>query len=110
MMTSHGICLDDTLICAKLNTLINQFFKILPLKESDEKTLVPYMSSLQRELLGLRDLIIELGADDSYLTLLSILEYLINNDCDVSIVRSEVFKSINIIKRIQLRYAKEGSG
>lgn len=109
MMTVYGTELSDDLFLSRINSLVNQFYKILPIKESGEPTLKQYMSSLQREMLGCQSLIVALQNDPQYLSLLSILQYLIENDCEVSTVRGEVFKAISILKKMHHRYmdAKE---
>lgn len=109
MKTRQGIDISKTMVMRRLNGMINQFYKILPIKESGEDTLQAYMLSLQREMLGCQSLVTALGNDPQYLTLLSILQYMIEHDCDVPTVRTEVFKSINILKRMQEKYdAMEG--
>ena len=112
MKTSCDIELDNELFAKKLHAFVNQFYKILPIKESGEPSLPQYMKSLQREMLGCRSLILALENDAQYLSLLAILQYLIDNDCDVATVRSDVFKAIGILKKMQARFSKlmrEGS-
>lgn len=101
MMTVRSIDVNSELVANKIGGYIGQFYKILPIKESGENTLVSYMSSLQREMLGCKELICALKNDQQYLTLLSILQYLIDNECDVGTVKTEVFKSISILKKLQ---------
>lgn len=109
MKTKYNTELSDDMVSARLAIMVNQFYKILPIKEESEPTLVQYMKSLQRELLGCKALMTALDDDAQYLSLLSILQYLIENDCDVATVRSDVFKAINIVKRLQKKYAtKDG--
>lgn len=109
MMTSHGLEIDREMLTSRLADLVNQFYKILPIKESAEHTLQKYLLSLQREMLGCRSLIIALHCDGRYLSLLSILQFLIDNDCSVAVVRSEVFRAIGIIKKLNAKYgAMEG--
>ena len=108
MMTRHDDAIDQRMVSHRLGSLVNQFFKILPMTENHEPTLKAYMNSLQREMIGYHDLIIELGKDDMYLALLAILEYLIQNECDVAVVKCEVFKAISLLKKLQEKYAKEG--
>lgn len=109
MKTKQGMDISKQMVSRRLSGLVNQFYKILPIKESGESTLQAYMSSLQREMLGCQSLILALGDDPQYLTLLSILQYMIDYECDVATVRSEVFKSISILKRMRDRYdAMEG--
>lgn len=90
------------------NALINRFFKILPMKESNEKTLCTYIQSLQRELIGCFNLIPELNDIPSCITLLSILEYLCDTtDCPTTIVKTDVFHAINICERLSKQFAAE---
>ena len=107
MMTIRDMDLEDDVVCKYIKALVGQFYKILPIKESGEPSLSKYMESLQRELIGCKDLILRINDDELYLSLLSILEYLIDNDVSVDVVRSEVFKAINICKKLQKRYFSE---
>lgn len=112
MMTICNIEINDELFTKKLAAMVNQFYKILPIKESGEPTLESYLKGLQREMLGCKSLILALENDAQYLSLLAILQYMIDNDCDVATVRSDVFKSIGILKKMQARFnrkPKEGS-
>ena len=52
-----------------LRSLINLFFKILPLKESGERSLETYMKSLQAELLGCNALVEAIHDDSMFLSL-----------------------------------------
>lgn len=107
MITSKNTSLSDTIILNYLRSLVGQFYKILPIKESGEPSLAKYMDSLQREMLGISDLLPAIGNDELYLSLLAILQYLSTHDCDVGVVRCEVFKSINICKKLYKKYASE---
>lgn len=108
MMTEKNMELPKKIVQKYISSLIGQFYKILPIKESGEPSLSKYMESLQREMIGCKDLIVALGHDELYLSLLSILQYLSTNDCETSIVKSEVFKAINICKKLQNKYCVEG--
>lgn len=110
MNTCRGVPISDTMFANKLAVYINQFYKILPIKEAGEPTLQRYMLGLQREMLGCRELIHALKDDPQYLTLLSILQFMIDNDCDVATVKSDVFRSINILKHMQARFKPEEGG
>lgn len=107
MMTSKNIELPDMVVQKYLKSLIGQFYKILPIKESGEPSLGKYMDSLQREMIGCQSLIVALNYDELFLSLLAILQYLVENDCDTSIVKCEVFKAINICKKLQKKYCVE---
>lgn len=107
-MTNKNMEISGQLVSKYLSSLIGQFYKILPIKESGEPSLGKYMDSLQREMIGCQNLIIALNHDELYLSLLSILQYLIDNeDCDASIVKTEVFKAISICKKLQRKYGAE---
>lgn len=90
------------------DTLINNFFKILPIKENEENTLIEYMKSLRSELIGCDSLLRGTRYDSAMLSLISILQYLIENDCDVATVKREVFKAISICKKLKTKYFEEG--
>ena len=107
MMTSHGIELSNELVSRQVKGLVNRFYKILPIRESGEPTLKQYQNSLLREMLGCQNLIIAFRYDDRYLSLLSILQYMIDYDPDVDIIKSDVFKAINILKNMQKKYCQE---
>lgn len=104
MMTSQNIELSNELIHRYIHELVNRFYKILPIKESGETTLLQYQKSLLREMLGCQNLIVAFQYDDRYLSLLSILQYMIDYDPDVDSVRSDVFRAIGILKRLQGKY------
>lgn len=104
MMTNKNIELPDKVVHKYLKALIGRFYKILPIKESGEPSLKKYMQSLQREMIGCQSLITTLNYDELYLALLSLLQYLIENDCDIATVRCEVFKAINICEKLKNKY------
>lgn len=108
MMTSRNIELPLQLIQKYIKALIGQFYKILPIKESGEPSLNKYMESLQRELIGCQMLIEALNYDELYLSLLAILQFLIENECDINTVKCEVFKAISICKKLHRKYCSEG--
>lgn len=105
--TVVDIPVSEELLHNYFKFLVNSFFKILPIRESGEGSLIVYMQSLQAELLGCKELIQELGNDAGFMTLLSILQYLIDTpECPVPEVKREVFKAISICNKIKARYAK----
>lgn len=106
--TSAGAPVALELLRNYFKSLVNQFFKILPMRENEEASLQTYMQSLQVELLGCQKLIGRYRNDASYLTLLSILQYLIDNpDCPVREVKREVFKCISICNRMKSQCVEE---
>jgi flagellin-specific chaperone FliS len=78
------------------------------MKEKNFDTLQVYLESLQVELIGSQNLIKVLRNDVDFISLLSILEYFINNkDISNVIYKREVFKCINIIKKLKSKYKNE---
>lgn len=75
--------------------LVNSIYKVLPMKEEKSKTINTYISSLIYELVGLEKI-----ADDTgeICSLIAILENLIEEE-DLKVVKREVFRAINIVKR-----------
>lgn len=105
MMTSYGTDISREMTGSRMNTLINQFYKILPLKESETETLSSYIDSLLREMLGMKELMAELREDGLYLSLCSILQYHLDHpDRSVKDVKSDVFKAIHVIKLLRDKY------
>lgn len=104
--TVTGTPVATNLLKNYFHNLVNQFFKILPMRENNEDSLITYMQSLQTELLGCKDFIPEVGENPQYLTLLAILQYLIDNpSCTVVIVKREVFRAISICNKLKSVYA-----
>lgn len=97
--TNHELLLNY------FRNLVNSFFKILPIKETEPDTLGTYMESLQIELLGCKNLIPDMAICPQYLSLLSILQYLIDfPECTKREVKREVFKAINLCNKLQALY------
>lgn len=87
--------------------LVNRFFKILPIREEGEDTLPLYMESLQHEILGCKEIINELNNDANLVSLVSILQFMIDNpECPVPDVKREVFRAINICNHMKAKYGK----
>ena len=106
IQTTVGVPMDATMLNNYFRALINLFFKILPIKESGESSLEVYMRSLQAELLGCKELIEAIHDDPLLLSLIAILQYLIDTpECEVSVVKREVFRAISICNKLKARYA-----
>lgn len=103
--TTVGIPIDEKILRSYFDNLVNRFFKILPMREKNEESLIIYMQSLQAELLGCKELVCVIQNDPLYLTLLSILQYLIDHqECTVKEVKREVFHAISICGKFEMRY------
>lgn len=108
MMTKYEIEISRDLMVNKFTDMVNQFYKILPLKENNSPTLQQYMVGFMRELLGLQSLMNDLNNDGLFANLLGILQYLIDNDCDTATIKTDVFKAIGIVKKLQQKYKDLG--
>lgn len=108
-MTELDMEMTGRMISNYFYALVNRFYKILPMKESGEPTLTKYISSLKREMIGCRDLIQAIQNDGRFLALIATLEYLEahHGDEDNSVVKSEVFRCIGIIKQLRRQYSAE---
>lgn len=105
--TIYGHSLSGNLLGNYFNNLVNQFFKILPMRENEEDSLITYMQSLQVELIGCKALIPELSENSFFLTLLSILQFLIDTPgTAVPTVKREVFRAISICHKLESAYAE----
>lgn len=106
--TSSGDFIDAKLLKNYFKKLVNSFFKILPMKENQEDSLDKYLRSLQRELIGCQSLITAIQEDSLYLTLLAILQYIIDHpDCSTKEVRRDVFRAISICNQLEATYFEE---
>lgn len=102
---SNGMTIERSAISSYFSSLVNHFFKILPLREQEEETLKTYIESLQFELMGCKSAFPSVGDDASFITLISILQYLSDHqDCPVKAVRREVFRAISICNKLKNVY------
>ena len=101
--------LDNRYLHGYFSSLVNRFFKILPMRESGEETLNVYIQSLQAEMLGYESLSESINYDPSFVTLVSILQYMIDNpSCSVPETKREVFRAISICNRLSEKYSEGG--
>lgn len=99
--TVSDIPVTTALLENYFHNLVNRFFKILPMRENNEESLIIYMQSLQAELLGCKSFIPEMKENSLYLSLLSILQYLIDTpDCSIKEVKREVFGAISMCNKL----------
>lgn len=107
--TKAGVPIEPEVLRNYFKKLVNHFFKILPMRENNEESLTTYMQSLQVELLGCKSFISIMDTDAEYLTMLAILQYLIDNsECNVTKVKREVFRAISICNKLQAKFLSEG--
>lgn len=94
-------------LASYFKNLVNQLFKILPMRENNEETLGAYMESLGLELTGFNDLFEAVDNDAGVVQILSIIRYLAGHpDSSVKTVRREVFRAISICNKLKDRYAE----
>lgn len=102
--------MDNEAFVRYTGNLVNLFFKILPLRENEEPTLVEYIRSLQVELMGCIGFIVTIEHDPAIISLLAILQYLLERpDADVRVYKREVFKAISICNKLRAKYARSGN-
>ena len=87
IQTTVGVPMDATVLNNYLRTLVN-------------------LRSLQAELLGCKELVEAIHEDPMFLSLISILQYLIDTpSCPTPVVKREVFKAISICNKLKAKYA-----
>ena len=92
--------LTDRLFENYLDRLVPRFFKILALNDEENPTLPQYIKSFQRELIGSKNLVNVLNDDARFLTLISTMQFFLDNGVD----NSEVKKCISISKQLKKHY------
>ena len=108
IQTTAGVPMDSRMLSGYMRSLVNRFFKILPIREDGEDTLETYMRSLQAELLGCKEFVLAIHEDPLFMSLLNILQYLIDNqECSLTVVKREVFRAISICNKLKAKYAVE---
>lgn len=104
---TNGTEINAELLRNYFHALVNCIFKILPMKESNEDSLEVYMKSLQSEMSGCERLIEAINNDAMFLSLLSILQYQIDNpDCPINETRREVFRAIAICNKLKAKFSE----
>lgn len=110
VITASGIEINSKLVRNYFNNLVGLYFKILPLYEKQEKSLLTYMENLRDELEGCHHIMAATNDDPLFLSLISILQYLIDElddtDCSVKIFRQKVFNGISVCNKLAARYGE----
>lgn len=78
----------------------SQLFKILPMKEENNEFLNEYLDSLFSELLGGLYVFEELTNNVEYIRILNTIRFLKEKECTVKQCKREVFKMINLAKKV----------
>jgi hypothetical protein len=106
---NYGI-LPDKCFSNYMQFLIGQFYKVIPIYENEPETLQSYLKSLEIELIGNQSLINDIRHDANFMKLVGTIQYFIDNQCDHTVYRKEIFKCINIIKKLLQKYGGETCG
>lgn len=111
MKTSIGVEVHSRLLHNYFGTLVNQVYKILPMREHDSKTLNRYIRRLSAEIVGGSELYPNLCEDAYYASLLNILQYLQGHCMEDSIDQTKqlVFEGIHLCEKLKERYADEAA-
>ena len=96
---------DGELFQNYLESLKGRIFKILPLVEQQNAGVSKYLNSLLFELSGLENVIGKLHNNYNYIILIATLDEVYSEvlmgDYDLSVIRSEIMKSINVVEKLQ---------
>ena len=99
--------IPDDLYSNYLSFLIGQLYKSLCLKEDENNTLVSFLESLKRELIGNKELIGHLKYDARFASLLNKVQFLISNsDASHKVFKKEIFACITIVGKLQEKYCE----
>lgn len=100
--------IPDALYANYLDFLIGQLYKSLCLKEDGNNTLISFLESLKRELIGNKDLIGHLKYDARFASLINKVQYLISeNDVSHKVFKKEIFSCISIVNKLQNQYCEK---
>ena len=92
------IVIPDSVVNSDVKRLINQMWKLIPMRENEENW-SGQLDSLIIELAGLSELACQ---DEKFLILLSKLKGLIIEKTDFFIYRKTVFECISLLKELRL--------
>ncbi|AZV43722.1 hypothetical protein BAOM_3113 [Peribacillus asahii] len=104
-MTTYKIPRNSQLFDSYLEVSKGRVYKILPLLEEENEGLYHYVDSLLFEIYGLQYVITGVKESFNYLSLLcgleSILDEVLVKEKDLKFIRSEIFRLIGLIEKIQ---------
>lgn len=105
--TAIGFEVRPKLLENYFGTLVNQIFKILPMREAESKSLSKYIWRLSAEIAGGAGMYPHLQDDSYYASLMNILQYLNehNRECSIEQTKQLVFEGIRICEKLSDRYA-----
>ena len=104
--TSFEVGINSSLLIKYFKSLVNSIFKILPMRETNEKSLMKYIRSLQIELAGCKEVVEAVKYDSRFLSIISILQYLYDHpETEIESFRREIFRAISICNKLSEKYA-----
>ncbi|MPL95077.1 hypothetical protein SDC9_41240 [bioreactor metagenome] len=83
--------------------LIGKLFKILPLRENEEKSLNEYLDSLWMEMSGAYMTFPILQESSEYVSALNIVGYLTTHSVSPKQCKREVFKAIGLVEKLSIQ-------
>ena len=95
-MTKYGFEVSENDVAYNSKRLINQLWKLIPMKENNEDWLVQ-LDTVIIELSGLNEI---LYRNEKFLILLSKLEGLKNEQIEFKLYRKTVFETMSLLKEI----------
>ena len=112
--TVSGTPIDSMLLFNYFKKLVGLYFKILPLYEARETSLLSYMENLRDELIGCSGVIQEIGYDPLYMSLISNLQFMIDElgkpSCTKAVYKRKVFGAISICNKLSDKYGEKAEG
>ena len=109
METSVGLPLDEKAVGVYLKNWVAKFFKVIPIRESNDPSLTVYLQSLQREILGCEAMLPVMRQDAQFLSLVCRLQYLIDTpEMPFLELRRDIFTCISICNKLRAKYGYSG--
>ena len=107
--TSIGFEVRPKLLENYFRTLVNQVYKILPMREAGVRSLGKYIWRLSAEIAGGAGLYPHLQDDPYYASLLNILQYLNEHggECTIEQTKQLVFEGIGLCEKMAGKYAEQ---
>lgn len=97
----------DEYLINYIKYLIDKLFSVLYTYENSRDTLSSHIESIIIELRGNKELISKIKYDPKFVTLISTLVFLSENNCEHKTVKKEVFKCIDIVEKLNKQYFNE---
>lgn len=94
--TKYGYVFDQSAICATINRLTNQLWKLIPMRENNENW-QSHLKSLIVEISGLGEIFTQ---EQKFILLLSKLEGISICDTEFMLYRKIVFETISLLREI----------